>query len=215
MRLVVDLEVREIQVDRAVEHARVVWLPLGALRIDLLLHALIERVHVQKARDRVEVTDGHAALLVDEVQHPDPAKAWHRAVLERPLDVEVDALLRVAAESEERISFLCVPVTAVHAGLERHVVVRLHEPREAPLRQLVELLLRFALVELQHLLVHKEDLLLRALPDQAHPSRNHIVIAMQLFLDWLRVHADVSLSRAPNPPARRATCFLYGDNSSL
>ena len=29
----------------------------------------------------------------------DPAKAWHRAVLERPLDVEVDALLRVAAES--------------------------------------------------------------------------------------------------------------------
>ena len=215
MRLVVDLEVCEIQVDRAVEHARVVWLPLGALRIDLLLHALIERVHVQKARDRVEITDGHAALLVDEVQHPDFAKARHCAILERPFDVEVDALLRVAAEGEERISFRCLPVPAVHAGLEGHVIIRFHEPREAPLRQLVELLLRLALVELQHLLVDKEDLLLRALPDQAHPSRNHIVIAMQLFLDWLRVHADVSLSHAPNPPAGRATFCLYITNNSF
>lgn len=106
MQLIVDLEIRQVQIDRAVAHFEGAWLCGLAQGVRLLLHALVEGVHVQEARDGVEIADGQVALLVDEIQHPDLAELWAVHLVERPLDVAIAARLRVAAERQEGITLI-------------------------------------------------------------------------------------------------------------
>ena len=106
VQLIVDLEIRQVQVNRAVAHLESVWLRSLAQSVRFLLYALVESVHVQEACDGVEVTVGHTAFLVDEVQHPDLAERRAVHLVERPLDVAVVARLRVAAERQEGITFI-------------------------------------------------------------------------------------------------------------
>ena len=80
-------------------------------------------------------------------------------------------------------------MSAVRACFKRDVVLRLHQPCKAPLGQLEEFILRRALVDPQHFLVDKENLLFRRLPDHADTASNQVVVPVQSFLDWLLVHA--------------------------
>ena len=106
MHLIVDLEIRQVQVDRAVAHLEVAGFYGLAQGVYLLLHALVEGVHVQEARDGVEITDGQVALLVDEAHHPDLAEFRDVHLVERPFEVTVAARLCVTAECQEGISLI-------------------------------------------------------------------------------------------------------------
>ena len=101
-------------------------------------------------------------------------------------------------------------MSAVRARFKRDVVLRLHQPRKAPLCQLEELVLRCALVDPQHLLVDKENLLFRRLPDQADTASNQVIVPVQCFLDWLLVHAKTPFHALCRDRARAViSCINY------
>ena len=180
---VVQFEVREVEIDRAVQSAG----PVDLFHLDVFIDTLVERSTPKEPCDIFPLTGRAAVLALHDIDGPDvPEPLLRRADQERISFIEM-AFSRPVRELEVGIICLRLPLHSYDI-FQRNIVGCFHHAPVRPSGQLLELLPVRALVVIQKLRVGKQNFLGIICLDQTNAPGEPVIIGMELFNRFLIQH---------------------------